>query len=353
LKQTELERARVDQKTTKQTLSEQAMKPLRFGHLVIWPPFVAAPFAGYTDGVYREILREFGCPYCYTEMVSAKGLVMGGEATLALLEHSEHDRPLAVQLFGSEPEDISEAIRAIHQADVPFDAVDINMGCPAKKVTSQGAGGALLKDISRAEAMIQAAKSATRLPVSVKIRIGWSGGERAVEIASRLEAAGADMIAVHGRTVAQGYSGEADWGTIARVARSLNIPVVGNGDVTAPRQGLKLLGESGCSGIMVGRGILGNPFFFRSLYQTLRGSEPEPAAAGERFTLAIDHLHRAAQRYGERRAMLELRKHLAFYFKGMKGASKLRTAMNGARSWSELVDTIRHASRCFGNELHM
>jgi nifR3 family TIM-barrel protein len=211
----------------------------------------------------------------------------------------------------------------------------------------------LLKDISRAEAMIQAAKSATRLPVSVKIRIGWSGGERAVEIASRLEAAGADMIAVHGRTVAQGYSGEADWGTIARVARSLNIPVVGNGDVTAPRQGLKLLGESGCSGIMVGRGILGNPFFFRSLYQTLRGSEPEPAAAGERFTLAIDHLHRAAQRYGERRAMLELRKHLAFYFKGMKGASKLRTAMNGARSWSELVDTIRHASRCFGNELHM
>ena len=156
----------MDQKTTKQTLSEQAMKPLRFGHLVIWPPFVAAPFAGYTDGVYREILREFGCPYCYTEMVSAKGLVMGAKPPWPCWSIRARSA-LAVQLFGSEPEDISEAIRAIHQADVPFDAVDINMGCPAKKVTSQGAGGALLKDISRAEAMIQAAKSATRLPVSV------------------------------------------------------------------------------------------------------------------------------------------------------------------------------------------
>jgi tRNA-dihydrouridine synthase B len=326
---------------------DQTMKPLRFGHLVIWPPFVAAPVAGYTDAVYREILREFGCPYCYTEMISAKGLALGGKATLALLEHSEHDRPLAVQLFGADPDDMSKAVRVIHQTDMLFDAVDINMGCPAKKVTSQGAGGALLKDVSRAVEIVQAVKSATKLPVSVKIRIGWSSGDKAAEIASRLEAAGADMLAVHGRTVVQGYGGEADWDVISLVARSLNIPVVGNGDVASPGQGIRQLRESGCSGIMIGRGILGNPFLFRNLHEVLWGSEPELPGYSERFDLAIDHLNRAARRYGEHRAMLELKKHLAFYFKGMKGASKLRVAMNSARSWPELVDTVRRASGYF------
>src|SRR5690606_33247704 len=137
-------------------------------------------------------------------MVSAKGLVMGGEATFALLEHSEHDRPLAVQLFGSDPQDMSDAVKKIQQTGIEFDAIDINMGCPARKITSQGAGGALLKDVSRAAEIVQAVKSATELPVTVKIRTGWTNSDKAVEIALRLEAAGADMLAVHGRTVAQG-----------------------------------------------------------------------------------------------------------------------------------------------------
>ncbi len=326
------------------------MKPLRFGHLSIWPPFVAAPIAGYTHSVYREILREFGCPYCYTEMVSAKGLALGGEATTALLEHSEHDRPLAVQLFGSDPGDMLKAVQKIHESGIGFDAVDINMGCPAKKITSQGAGGGLLKDISRAAAIVQAVKSATGLPVSVKIRTGWSDSDNAVEIALRLEAAGADMLAVHGRTVAQGYGGEADWDVISRIAESLSIPVVGNGDVVSPWQGLKRLRESGCSGIMIGRGILGHPFFFRNLHEVLQGVEPKLPDCGERFDVAIDHLERAAHRYGERRAMLELKKHLAFYFKGIKGASKLRVAMNSASSWAELVSAVRHASSWYDSQ---
>jgi len=305
---------------------------------------VAAPIAGYTDAVYREILREAGCPYCYTEMVSAKGLVMGGEATFALLEHSEHDRPLAVQLFGSDPQDMSDAVKKIQQTGIEFDAIDINMGCPARKITSQGAGGALLKDVSRAAEIVQAVKSATELPVTVKIRTGWTNSDKAVEIALRLESAGADMLAVHGRTVAQGYGGKADWDVIAQIARSLSIPTVGNGDITCPKQGVALLRESGCAGVMIGRGILGNPFFFTNLHRLLQGKQPETPGCSERFEAAIDHLERAAQRFGDHRAMLELKKHLGFYFKGMKGASKLRVAMHSAKSWAELVDTIKQAS---------
>ncbi len=318
----------------------QTIRPLRFGHLSIWPPFVAAPIAGYTDGIYREILRESGCPFCYTEMISARGLVLGGQATLALLEHSAKDRPLAVQLFGSDPDDMFNAVQKIHQPGAQFDAIDINMGCPARKITSQGAGGALLRDIPKAVEIVQAVKSASGLPVSVKMRIGWANGAGAVEIASRLQDAGADMLAVHGRTVAQGYGGKANWDEISRIAASVSIPTVGNGDVTSPCEGIGRLHASGCSGIMIGRGILGNPFFFTNLNDLLRGRESEPQGHAERIKMARVHLNRAAARYGKHHATLELKKHLVFYFKGMKGASRLRVAINNANSLSELVDAI-------------
>ena len=322
------------------TLKSNSFQPLVFGRLSIWPPFIAAPIAGYTDGVYREILREHGCPFCFTEMISAKGLVMGGSATLALLEYSLKDRPLAVQLFGSDPDDMFRAVEKLSLWGCEFDAIDINMGCPARKVTSQGAGGALLKNAPKAVQIVRAVKSASSLPVSAKMRIGWTDASAALDFASRLQDAGADLLVVHGRTVAQGYSGKADWNAISTIAAQLKVPVVGNGDVVSPEEGLARLTLSGCSGVMIGRGILGDPFFFESLIGLLSGIEPAFPNPQVRVEVAKSHLARSAARYGERRAVLEMKKHLAFYFKGTKGASRLRVAINNSNTLDELCDAI-------------
>lgn len=326
------------------TPKSNSLQPLKFGCLSIWPPFVAAPIAGYTDGVYREILREHGCPFCFTEMISAKGLVMGGPATLALVEHSPKDRPLAVQLFGSDPDDMFRAVEKLRLWGCEFDAIDINMGCPARKVTSQGAGGALLKDTSKAVQIVRAVKSASSLPVSAKMRIGWTDASAAFDTAFRLQDAGVDMLVVHGRTVAQGYSGEADWNVISTIAAQLKVPVVGNGDVVSPEEGLARISTSGCSGVMIARGMLGNPFFFENLCELLSGIGITSDKTQVRFEIAKSHLFRAAARYGERRAVLEMKKHLAFYFKGMKGASRLRVTINNSNTLGELCNAIESFS---------
>jgi len=314
--------------------------PLHFGNLSIWPPFLAAPMAGYTDPLYREILREAGCPYCYTEMISSKGLIQNGPNTLLLLDHSETDAPLAVQIFGEDPEEISQAIKIVRDSGVVFEAVDINMGCPARKIVSQGAGGALLKDTSRAKEIVEAAKSATSLPVSVKMRTGWDRHEDAFDFAESLVFSGADMLVIHGRTVTQGYAGTADWSVISEIASSLKVPVVGNGDIESPEQGLERLVSSRCSGVMVGRGVLGNPFFWRRLHQILDGKEPCQPTNAERIESARDHLSRAIRANGEGYALKDLKKHLSFYFKGMRGAPVARERINRASSLSDILSAI-------------
>lgn len=298
---------------------------LSFGGHTVRPPVLAAPIAGYTDRVYRLVLREFGCPYCYTEMISARGLVMGSDNSRELLLHSPSDNPLALQLFGEDPEIMARAaLLALEPCFGGFEAIDINMGCPARKITSQGAGGALLRDIDRAQDIIRAVKSVCNLPVTVKMRLGWDSSERAVEIAQALCQAGADMLAVHGRTVIQGYSGCADWAAIQQIAANVPVPVVGNGDIGSPREALQRLESTSCAGVMVGRAILGNPFFFRELAMLLETGSSCPATPEEKFAVAADHLRRAIQAYGERRGMLEMRKHLAYYVKGQRGAPRLR-----------------------------
>ncbi|QUL97762.1 MAG: tRNA dihydrouridine synthase DusB [Candidatus Fermentithermobacillus carboniphilus] len=321
-------------------------RPLLLGHLSIWPPFVSAPMAGYTDGVFREILREFGCPYCCTEMVSAKGFLLGGDNTLEILEHSPSDRPLAVQLFGEDPEIIARAAAKIQELEYKFDVIDVNMGCPARKITSQGAGGALLKDIPRAQAIVRALKGVSALPVSAKIRLGWDDPGRAVEFAEALYDAGLDLLVVHGRTVSQGYSGRSDWDTISEIARNLPIPVIGNGDVLSPEEALFRLKSSGCSGIMIGRGLLGNPFFFTGLTRFLESGERPPAPSfDEKMSVAAEHFRRAIKRYGERRGLLEMRKHLAFYFKGFRGASRLRELVNREDSPERVLEILEKGWR--------
>lgn len=320
---------------------QEDFKPISLGRLSIWPPVIGAPMAGYTDGVFRELLREYGCPYCYTEMVSAKGLLIGGENTIKILNHSRYDRPLAVQLFGKDPDVMARAATKVKELKQPFDAIDINMGCPAPKITSQGAGGALLKDLGRARAIVQAVKEATKLSVTVKLRLGWDSPERIVEIGQTLAEAGADMLAVHGRTVCQGYSGSSNWDAISKLAKNVSVPVVGNGDILSPSDAIFRLKTSGCSGIMVGRALLGNPFFFKQIKEYLDlGNIVYKPSLEERLMVAKEHFQRAISRHGKRLGLLEMRKHLVHYFKGFRGASKLREIVVREDSWEKVLEIL-------------
>lgn len=340
------------------------MKPLTFGGLSIWPPVLATPMAGYTGGVYREILREHGCPYCVTEMVSAKGLVLGGDDSAEILEHSPKDRPLAVQLFGYDPEDLARAVRKIQDEGWEFDCIDINMGCPARKITSQGSGGALLKDLRLAADMVRAVKSATNLPVSAKARIGWDNANYVEDIAVALAGAGLDMLVVHGRTVVQGYSGKADWDAIERAARAVDIPVVGNGDITSAAGAIAKLGypsESGAdgrggtgddqssksavAGVMIGRGMLGNPVVFEDLLRILAGEKILPYTPERKMALAAEHFRRSVEKYGPVRGVLDMRKQLAFYFRGIEGAARLRERLMREKSPEEVLRLLEEGGK--------
>ena len=321
------------------------LAPLTLGTMSVWPPVMSAPMAGYTGAVYREILREHGCPYCYTEMVSAKGLIFGGGGSREILEHGPSDRPLAVQLFGDDPEEIARAVGIIHDLGCEFDAIDLNMGCPARKVTSQGSGGALLKDLERAADIIRAVKSATNLPVTAKTRLGWDDPDHVVEVARELQEAGLDMLAIHGRTVSQGYSGTADWRKIYLAASSVSIPVVGNGDVRTPQEALSRMEGGPVSGVMVGRALLGNPTFFEDLDLLLRAEEPREHSAEERMALAADHFRRSVEAYGEQRGVLDMRKQLVFYFRGIPGASRLRETLMKEKSAAGVLEILERRWR--------
>jgi len=317
------------------------VKPLVFGGLSIWPPAMSAPMAGYTGCVYREILREHGCPYCYTEMVSAKGFLLGGDGSEEILRHMPQDRPLAIQLFGHDPEDMAKAALKLQDPSYSFDAIDINMGCPARKVTSQGSGGALLKDLGRAREIALAVKSASRLPVTAKTRLGWDDARHAVEVARVFAQTGLDMLVIHGRTVAEGYSGKADWDAINRAAEEVAIPVVGNGDVSSPEDALARIETGSVAGVMVGRAILGNPVFFEALAAAAMGRDAHPLTPEQKMDLAAAHFQRSVARYGPVKGVLDMRKQLAFYVRRLPGASRLRALIMKEKSPDKIMEVLK------------
>lgn len=324
------------------------MKPIELGSFKIWPPVMSAPMAGYTDRVYREILRENGCPYCVTEMISAKGFLLSSDNSLELMKHGPDDEPLAVQLFGSDPDTLVEAAVKLQELPYKFEVVDVNMGCPARKIVSQGAGGALLKDLHRAAAMVRGLKETLSVPVTAKVRLGWDDPSSSLSIARVLAEAGVDMLVVHGRTVSQGFSGESQWDWISRMGQEVSIPVVGNGDVNSPSEASEKLQMKGISGVMIGRALLGNPFFFRELNLLFSDSQSPSSDGGlfqthDRIALAIEHFRRAIDEYGEHRGLLEMRKHLSFYVKGLKGASKIRQAIVRENSPREVLKILEQA----------
>ena len=298
-----------------------------------------APMAGVTDLPFRIICRRFGADAVYSEMISAKGIHYGDKKTKLLLETSAEEAPLIVQIFGCEPEIMAEAARYMEDAGVKY--LDINMGCPTPKIVSNGDGSALMKDLALARKVISATVSACTIPVSVKIRAGWDEEHiNAVEIARIAEDAGAVAIAVHGRTRSQFYSGHADRAIICAVKEAVSIPVIANGDIQSASDALAMMQETGCDSIMVGRGAEGNPFLFREIKAAMGKTSIPPLTKEEKQETIRQHMKLLVENKGEHIGILEARKHLAWYVKGIPGATKLKTRAFSATTLSEVLSII-------------
>ena len=303
-----------------------------------------APMAGITDQVFRRLCFENGCDHATTEMVSAQGFLTAPKDRMAyrfLLARFPDEGPLAVQIFGSEPTFIARAAAALTDLGC-FSAIDINMGCPAQKVVGGQSGSALMKDPALAQRIVEGAVKATFLPVTVKMRLGWDEEHRnAVDFARMLEQAGAASLTVHGRTRMQQYAGKADWEAIAAVKQAVNIPVIANGDVRDGASALTCLRVTGCDGLAVGRGALGNPWVFAEIKAALAGETYAPPPYVQVVDTAMRQAREMAAWKGERSALLEMRKHFAWYTFGRRGAAQVRTKVNLASSFAEVEALLR------------
>jgi nifR3 family TIM-barrel protein len=297
---------------------------MKIGTLHLSNNLIMAPLAGITDLAFRTIVRRYGCGLCYTEMVSADGLVRGHKATFNYLRSGPGDRPLIAQIFGSDPAVLAAAARVIEEGRLA-DAVDINMGCPVRPVIRRGAGAALMRDPEKVRLILQAMRRATTLPLTVKIRAGWSPKEQnALEIARIAEGEGVEAVAVHPRTASQGFSGRSDWSVIAEVKTALKIPVIGNGDVETPDDVSAMIDGTGCDAVMIGRSALGNPWIFRNALRLRTGEGIELAAFEEKKQLIGEQLEMSVQLYGEVSGVKNFRKHLFWYTRGLRGGAAFR-----------------------------
>jgi len=313
----------------------------KIGDIEINGRSVLAPLAGITDLPYRLICKRYGASLVYTEMISAEGLIRDGEKTVLITESDPSERPVAFQIFGSKPDSMGEAARRLSGAGA--DIIDINMGCPVRKVLKSGSGSALLKDMDKARSVIRAVVKAGSAPVTVKLRRGWYATDFvAADYAKMAEDEGAAALAVHGRYAKQGFAGHADWDAIRRVKEAVGIPVIGNGDVQRAEDAVRMVEETGCDAVMVGRGALGNPWVFREIEAALAGSAvPERPSPEERGALLVEHLRFVVSRAGEYIGVRQMRKHGAWYAKGMRGAAEFRRRINHAETADAFEEAVR------------
>ncbi len=314
---------------------------LKIGNLPLENAVILAPMAGVSDLPYRIINKRFGAGLVYSEMVSANGLIRNGKRTLELVRSKAEERPLAVQLFGDDPEVMARAAEIISEY---ADLLDINMGCPVKKVVRSGAGSALLREPALIGRMVAAVRKASPLPLSVKIRSGWdSSSINYLEVGRIIEAEGADAVTLHGRTRAQGFSGHSDWSHLAALKQALGVPVIGSGDIFSVEDALAMKEQSGCDALMIGRGGYGNPWLVRDLVDRLSGlpQRPEPTPQ-EILQVALDHLDLAIASFAPAKALADMRKHLCWYSRGCSGAASLRSSLNAATDLENLRADIIH-----------
>ena len=316
------------------------MGKLTIGNVTLDNNIILAPMAGVTDLPFRLLCKEQGAGLVCTEMISAKAILYKNKNTDALMEIHPEEMPVSLQLFGSDPAIISEMAKQIEEH--PFSVLDINMGCPVPKVVNNGEGSALMKNPKLIGEIVSAVVKAIEKPVTVKIRSGFDAEHiNAVEIAKIIEDSGAGAVAVHGRTREQFYAGAADWEVIAEVKNAVSIPVIGNGDITDGEGAAKMLHDTGCDGIMIGRAARGNPWIFREITSYLEnGTLPEPPAKEERKETMLRHAKLQMQYKGEYTGVREMRKHISWYTAGMPHSAKLRDAVNAVENFAALEELI-------------
>ena len=317
------------------------MKKLKIGNVALSNPYILAPMAGVTDLPFRLLCKEQGAGLLCMEMVSAKAIQYNNKNTKALLEIHPEEEPVSLQLFGSDPEVISEVAKQIEE--LPFAILDINMGCPVPKIVRNGEGSALMNQPKLVYEIVSKTVKAIQKPVTVKIRKGFNDESiNAVEIAKIIEDAGGAAVAVHGRTREQYYSGKADWDIIRQVKEAVSIPVIGNGDVTSGESALAMMRETGCDGVMIGRGAQGNPWIFSELREYEKtGQMPARPSNEELKEMMLRHARLQMQYQGDFLGIREMRKHVAWYTTGLPNSAKLRGEINAVESYEELEELLK------------
>ena len=297
----------------------------KIGNITIKNQVVLAPMAGICNSAFRRICKEMGCGLIYAEMVSDKAITFQNKKTLDMLYMTDEERPIVQQIFGSDKESFIESAKYIYEVMSP-DIIDINMGCPVPKVAVRAqAGSALLKNPEKIYEIVKAVVEAVPIPVTVKMRSGWdSKSINAVEVAKIIEKAGASAICIHPRTRSQGYSGKSDWSIIKDVKEAVSIPVIGNGDIKTPEDAKRMIDETNCDAVMIGRGVLGNPWLIENTINYLDGKSTRKISVDEKIDMCLKHLEMLKDLKDEKRACLEIRNHISWYFKGIKSVNELK-----------------------------
>ena len=314
---------------------------MKIGNIELNNNIILAPMAGITDLSFRLICKEMGAGLVFTEMVSAKGMYYGDKNTSLLTQADPKERPLAMQIFGSDPFIMADVVEKHLNKRNDFDIIDINMGCPAPKIVKNNDGCALMKEPHLVRELLKAVVTVSIKPITIKFRKGWDDKNiNGIDIAKIAEEEGVSAITVHGRTRDMFYSGEADWDFIKKVKESVSIPVIGNGDIFEPEDGMEMLDYTKCDGIAIGRGSMGNPWLFKRILSLMEGREDSVPSLGERIDFSIRHLEMTCEHKGDIVGVKEMRKHLSWYLKGLKDSNEVKNIINKMTDKEEIIKLL-------------